>query len=124
MINLNNIPWNTITAQFNVCELETYNGMPTEDMLNIMSQWNWQYYVLIVHDVKFENGHPRYYRSVRFTERSDRGKNQFVEFIFDISLTHKVMFVDKYRGIFITESENGQTNIDANLIEGMLNAYR
>ena len=116
MINLNNISWNAITSQSNVRELEAYNGMPTEVMMNIMSQWNWPYYVLIVYDVKFKNGHPRYYRSVR-------SKNEFVEFMFDVSLTHKVMFVDKYRTIFITESENGQTNIDANLIEGMLSAY-
>ena len=124
MINLNNISWNAITSQSNVRELEAYNGMPTEVMMNIMSQWNLPYYVLIVYDVKFKNGHPRYYRSVRFTERNDRSKNEFVEFMFDVSLTHKVMFVDKYRTIFITESENGQTNIDANLIEGMLSAYR
>ena len=133
MINLNNISWNAITSQSNVRELEAYNGMPTEVMMNIMSQWkvmmnimsqwNWPYYVLIVYDVKFKNGHPRYYRSVRFTERNDRSKNEFVEFMFDVSLTHKVMFVDKYRTIFITESENGQTNIDANLIERMLTAY-
>ena len=123
MINLNNISWNAITSQSNVRELEAYNGMPTEVMMNIMSQWNWPYYVLIVYDVKFKNGHPHYYRSVRFTERNDRSKNEFVEFMFDVSLTHKVMFVDKYRTIFITESENGQTNIDANLIERMLTAY-
>ena len=123
MINLNNISWNAITSQSNVRELEAYNGMPTEVMMNIMSQWNLPYYVLIVYDVKFKNGHPRYYRSVRFTERNDRSKNEFVEFMFDVSLTHKVMFVDKYRTIFITESENGQTNIDANLIERMLTAY-
>ena len=124
MINLNNISWNAITSQSNVRELEAYNGMPTEVMMNIMSQWNWPFYVLIVYDVKFKNGHPRYYRGVRFTERNDRSKNEFVEFMFDVSLTHKVMFVDKYKIIFITESENGQTNIDANLIEGMLSAYR
>ena len=123
MINLNNISWNAITSQSNVRELEAYNGMPTEVMMNIMSQWNWPFYVLIVYDVKFKNGHPRYYRGVRFTERNDRSKNEFVEFMFDVSLTHKVMFVDKYKIIFITESENGQTNIDANLIEGMLTAY-
>ena len=131
MINLNNISWDNITlitmhsnVRKNVCELEAYNGMPTEVMTNIMSQWNWQYYALKVYDIMFKNGHPRYFKSVMFTERNDRSKNEFVEFMFDVSLTHKVMFVDKYRNIFITESENGQTNIDANLIAGMLNAYR
>lgn len=124
MINLNNISWNTITLQSDVYDLEAHNGMPIEVMMNLMSQWSWQKSVLTVYDVKFKDGHPHSFRAVGFTDYNDRDKEEFLEFMFDISLTHKVMFVDKNGRIFITKSDDGQTNIDADLIEEMLNAFR
>ena len=124
MVNLNNISWNTITLQSDVYDLEAHNGMPIEVMMNIMSQWNWQKSVLTVYDVKFKDGHPHSFRVVGFTDYNDRDKEDFLEFMFDVSLTHKVMFVDEHGRIFITKSDDGQTNIDADLIGGMLNAYR
>ena len=123
MLNLNDISWTTIT-QSDVHYLDTNNGMPIKVMLNIVSKWSWQKAILRVYDVKFKNGHPYRFRVVGFTDWNDRDKEEFLEFMFDVSLTHKVMFVDKEGHIFITESANGQTNIDANLIEGMLNAYK
>lgn len=122
MVNLNNISWTSITRS-DVHYLDTNNGMPIKVMLNIVSKWSWQKAVLRVYDVKFKNGHPHRFRMVGFTDWNDRDKEEFLEFMFDVSLTHKVMFVDKDGHIFITESANGQTNIDADLIEGMLNAY-
>ena len=122
MVNLNNISWTSITRS-DVHYLDTNNGMPIKVMLNIVSKWSWQKAVLRVYDVKFKNGHPHRFRVVGFTDWNDRDKEEFLEFMFDVSLTHKVMFVDKDGHIFITESANGQTNIDADLIEGMLNAY-
>lgn len=124
MVNLNNISWNTITLQSDVYDLEAHNGMPIEVMMNIMSQWNWQKSVLKVFVVKFKDGHPHSFGAVGFTDYNDRDKEEFLEFMFDISLTHKVMFVDKNGRIYITKSDDGQTNIDADLIGGMLNAYR
>ena len=50
--------------------------------------------------------------------------DEFVEFMFDVSLTHKVMYVEANGYVFITESEDHQTNIDADLIAAMLNAYK
>ena len=124
MINLNDISWHTFTLQSDVHELEAKNGMPRGVMVNIMSKWNWQMSVLRVYDIKFKDGHPHYFRTVGFTDWNNRDKEEFLEFMFDVSLTHKVMFVDEYGGIFITKSDDGQTNIDADLIEEMLNAYR
>ena len=124
MINLNDISWHTFTLQSDVHELEAKNGMPIEVMMNIMSKWSWQKSVLKVFDIKFKDGHPHYLRVVGFTDWDNRDKEEFLEFMFDVSLTHRVMFVDKYGGIFITKSDDGQTNIDADLIEEMLNAYR
>ena len=123
MLNLNDISWNTIILLSDVHDLEANNGMPIEVMMNIMSKWSWQTSILRVYDVKFKDGRPHYFRVVGFTDWHDRDKEDFLEFMFDVSLTHKVMFVNKYGGIFITESDNGQTNIDADLIEDMLNAY-
>jgi hypothetical protein len=124
MIDLNDISWHTFALQSDVHDLEAHNGMPMEVMMSIMSQWTFQNTVLKVFDVKFKDGHPNCFRTVGFTDHNYKSEEDFQEFMFDVSLTHKVMFVDKYGGIFITESENGQTNIDADLIEGMLNAYR
>ncbi len=122
MLSLNDISWNTIT-QSDIHYLEINNGMPTVVMMSIMSQWNWQKSVLRVYDIKFKNGHPHYVKIVGFTDYNERDKEEFLEFMFDVSLTHKVMFVDKDGRIFITESDDGQTNIDADLMEDMLNAY-
>jgi hypothetical protein len=122
MLNLNDISWTTLT-QSDVHYLDTNNGMPTKVMLNIVSKWNWQKSILRVYDIKFKNGHPHYVRIVGFTDYNDRSMEEFLEFMFDVSLTHKVMFVDEDGRIFITESDDGQTNIDADLMEDMLNAY-
>ena len=123
MVNLNNISWTTIPLKSDVHLLEDRNGMSVEDMMDIMSQWSWQKSVLRVYDVKFKNGHPHYVKIVGFTDYNDRSEEEFLEFMFDVSLTHKVMFVDESGYIFITKSDDGQTNIDADLIESMLNAY-
>lgn len=122
MVNLNNIAWTTITLS-DVHYLDANNGMPTKVMLNIASKWSWQKAILRVYDIKFKNGHPRYVKIVGFTDWKDRDKEDFLEFMFDVSLTHKVMFVDKMGSIFITKSDDGQTNIGADLIDVMLNAY-
>ena len=122
MLNLNDISWTTLT-QSDVHYLDTNNGMPIKVMLNIISKWNWQKSILRVYDVKFKNGHPHYVRIVGFTDYNDRSMEEFLEFMFDVSFTHKIMFVDKDGRIFITESNDGQTNIDAELIDAMLNAY-
>ena len=124
MANLNDISWINITLQSDAYDLEANNGMPVEVMIDIMSQWSWQHTVLKVLDVKFKNGHPHRFKIVGFTDYNDRSKDEFAEFMFGVSLTHKVMFVDKGGHIYITESNDGQTNIDAGLIDVMLNAYR
>jgi hypothetical protein len=104
-------------------DIETNNGMSVKNMVKIMSQWSLQKSILRVYDVKFKDGHPHQFRVVGFTDYNDRGKEEFLEFMFDVSLTHKIMFVDIGGHIFITKSDDGQTNIDADLIERMLNAY-
>lgn len=124
MVNLNNISWNTIILKSDIYDLEAHNGMPIKVMMGIVSKWSWQKSILKVFDIKFKGGHPNCFRVVGFTDWHGRFKEEFLEFMFDVSLTHKVMFVDKYGGIFITKSDDGQTNIDADLIDGMLNAYR
>ncbi len=124
MINLNEMYWHPILMESDVNDLEINNGMPTEVMCSIMSQWSWQKSVLRVYDVEFKNGHPHSVKMVDFTDYNERGMNEFLEFMFDVSLTHKIMFVDKDGRIFITKSDDGQTNIDVDLIEGMLNAYK
>lgn len=47
-------------------------------------------------------------------------KDELCDFLAGVSLTHRVMFVEKSGTIFITESTNGKTNIDADLIEAFV----
>ena len=58
MINLNEMYWHPILMESDVNDLEINNGMPTEVMGSIMSQWSWKKSVLRVYDVEFKNGHP------------------------------------------------------------------
>ena len=123
MINLNDMPFIPNTLESDRKIIEANNGMPVEVMANIMSQWSWQKTVLRVFDIRFKNGHPHSLKMVGFTDYNDRDKDEFVEFMFNVSLTHKAMYVDKYGCIFITKSKDGQTNITVELIDAMLNAY-
>jgi hypothetical protein len=50
--------------------------------------------------------------------------DEFVEFMHQMSFTHRVMYVEENGFVFITESKDHQTNIDADLITAMLNAYK
>ena len=95
------------------------DGMSNEEMVRIAQQWELARTPVRVYNVIFENGHPmkaqyRYFIGER--------KEALVEFMAAASLTHRVMFVEDSGAIFITESKDGNTNIDADLIEAFANA--
>ncbi len=64
------------------------------------------------------------YASWGFTDFHNRDAEEFVEFMHQMAFTHKVMYVEENGYVFITESKDHQTNIDADLITSMLNAYK
>ena len=105
-------------------DIERKNGMPVEVMKILASHWTYDNTVLRVYDIQFKDGHPFGVRQFGFTDYYDKDIDEFVEFMFDVSLTHKVMYVEDNGYVFITESEDHQTNIDADLIAAMLNAYK
>ena len=123
MMELSQYSWNSITLQSDVIHIERGNGMSVAKMMDIVSSWNLEDCVLKVLDIRFKDGMPHSFRSVGFTDWCCRSKDEFIEFMADVSLTHKVMFVEDNGCVFITESDDGQTNIDADLIDAMLNAY-
>ena len=95
------------------------DGMSNEEMVRIAKQWEVDWRPVRVYNVIYENGHPMKAQNRFFTgERKD----DFVEFMAAVSLTHRVMFVEKDGAIFITESKDGNTNIDADLIQEFANA--
>ena len=104
--------------------IEGKNGMPVETMMDNISKWSWQKSVLAVYDIQFKNGHPFCFHVFGFTDYNDMDVEEFVKFMHQMSFTHKVMYVEKNGKVFITESKDHQTNIDADLIEAMLNAYK
>lgn len=113
-----------IVLQTDRLDVERKNGMSVETMKKLASNWTYDNTVLRVYDIQFKDGHPFGVRQFGFTDYYDRDTDEFVEFMFDVSLTHKVMYVEANGYIFITESEDHQTNIDADLIAAMLNAYK
>ena len=97
------------------------DGMSNEEMVRIAKQWEVDWRPVRVYNVIYENGHPMKAQNRFFTGEE---KEDLVEFMAAVSLTHRVMFVEKDGVIFITESKNGQTNIDADLIEAFARALR
>jgi len=124
MENINRITYIPISLTTEILDIECKNGMPVEIMKKRASNWNRQNSVLRVYDVQFKNGHPFGIRQFGFTDYHDRDIDEFVEFMHQMSFTHKVMYVEENGYVFITESNDGQTNIDADLITAMLNAYK
>lgn len=124
MENINRITFVPITLRTDILDIESKNGMPVEIMMNRISKWSWQKSVLVVYDIQFKNGHPFGIRQLGFTDYHARDMDEFLEFMHQMSFTHKVMYVEENGYVFITESNDGQTNIDADLIDAMLNAYR
>ena len=124
MENINRITYIPISLTTEILDIESKNGMSVEAMMDRMSKWSWQKSVLMVYDVQFKNGHPFGIRQLGFTDFHDRDIDEFVEFMHQMSFTHKVMYVEENGYVFITESNDGQTNIDADLITAMLNAYK
>ena len=97
------------------------DGMSNEEMVRIAKQWEVDWTPVRVYNVIYENGHPMKAQNRFFT---GEGKDDFVGFMAAVSITHRVMFVEKDGAIFITESEDGNTNIDADLIEEFARALR
>ena len=121
--NINRIDFIPITLRTEILDIEGKNGMPVEIMMDRISRWSHDKSVLVVYDVQFKDGHPYGIRMMGFTDYHDRDIDEFVEFMHHMSLTHKVMYVEENGYVFITESNDGQTNIDADMIVAMLNAY-
>ena len=97
------------------------DGMSNEEMARIAQQWKADWTPVRVYNVIFEDGHPMKAQNRFFTGER---KEALVEFMAAASLTHRVMFVEDSGAIFITESEDGKTNIDADLIEEFARALR
>ena len=124
MIDLNQDRWYGFTLQSDVIHVTIGNGMSTSKMMDIVSRWTLGGCVLKVFDVRFKDGMPHSFCPVGFTDWCCRPKDEFIEFMAEVSLTHKVMFVEENGAVFITESKDHQTNIDSDLLEAMLNAYK
>ena len=113
-----------IVLQTDRFDIERKNGMPVETMKELASNWTYDHTVLRVYDIQFKDGHPFGMRMFGFTDYHERDVDEFLEFMHQMSLTHKVMYVEENGYVFITESKDHQTNIDADLIDAMLNAYK
>ena len=113
-----------IVLQTDRLDIERKNGMSVETMKKLASNWAYDKTVLRVYDIQFKDGHPFGMRMFGFTDYHERDVDEFLEFMHQMSFTHKVMYVEENGYVFITESNDGQTNIDADLIDAMLNAYK
>ena len=124
MENIGKIDFYPITLETDRWDIECRNGMPVEIMKKRASNWTHNNTVLRVYDIQFKDGHPFGMRMFGFTDYHERDVDEFLEFMYQMSFTHKVMYVEENGYVFITESKDHQTNIDADLIDAMLNAYK
>jgi hypothetical protein len=100
--------------------------MPIGCIHSITDKWEYGFITIPkVINVIFKDGRPFGFQYTRFTNIDPSTKEQFIVFLAKLSLTHRLMFVESDGGIFVSESEDGQTNIDADLIETLAEAaYR
>lgn len=104
-------------------QIESHDRMPIGCIHSITDKWEYGFITIPkVINVIFKDGRPFGFQYTLFTNIDRITKEQFIEFLAKISLTHRLMFVESDGGIFVTESENGQTNIDAELIETLAEA--
>ena len=77
---------------------------------------------LTVKDIIFKDGIPIICKSMYF-DYIDRGKmvESAVSALANFSLTHRLMFATYNGTVYITESEDHQTNIDAKFLDYILN---
>lgn len=104
-------------------EIEAHDRMPFGVISNIVSKWDC-FTPLTINDITFKDGRPFGFQQIHFTNIDRDIKDKFIEFLARISLTHRLMFVESDGGVFVTESEDGQTNIDAELIELLANSIQ
>jgi hypothetical protein len=75
---------------------------------------------LVVKIILFENGKPSRYLPKTFVGSEC---DKFIDYLAGISLTHRIMFV-RNGYIFVTESEDHQTNINDLVIDEFLKLYK
>ena len=105
-------------------EIEAHDKMPIPVMCNIISTtWDWRFICLRVFNVIVDGkGTPYGFQTMNFSTIDLEDKEKFMEFMAGLSLTHKLMFVDNNGSVFVTESNDGQTNIDADMIDMMVSS--
>ena len=105
-------------------EIEAHDKMPIPVMHNTISTtWDWRFICLRVVNVIVDGkGKPYGFQTMNFPTIDLEEKEKFMEFMAGLSLTHKLMFLDNYGNIFVTESNDGQTNIDADMIDMMVSS--
>ena len=103
-------------------EIEAHDKMSIPVMRNIISTtWAWFIICLRVFNVIVDGkGKPYGVQTMNFSTIDLEDREKFMEFMAGLSLTHKLMFVDNIGSVFVTESNDGQTNIDADLIDAMV----
>jgi hypothetical protein len=81
--------------------------------------WDRTEYPLVFKDIEFSGVKPSRYRQRTFTVYDCE---KFIGFLSGISLTHRIMFV-RHGYIYVTMSNDHQTNITGEIIEEFLKLY-
>lgn len=85
---------------------------------------SWNKYNLSIKDITCRNGIPFECHTMFFDYLDDREmvENAICK-LAELSITHRMMYVDNVGQIYVTKSENHQTNIDAELLDTISRNY-
>ena len=98
------------------------DGMSKDEMFKMASGWTTDNVPICVYDIIYgKDLLPDSGRAHVFCENE---MDDFTDYMAGISLTHRIMFVSRTGGIFVTEATDGNTNIDADIIEACFAGFK
>ena len=105
-------------------EIMQNDHMKTREFLVNLELSAWNNYGITIKDITFRRGYPISCH-IMFFDYMDDG--EMVEHalckLAELSLTHRMMYMTDVGQIYVTESENHQTNIDADLLDTVSRTY-
>jgi hypothetical protein len=105
-------------------EIMWNNNMDMDMVLRNLELSAWNNYTLTIRDITFRNGVP-FICHTMFFDYLDDGKmvESAICKLAELSITHRMMYMTDVGQIYVTKSENHQTNIDSELLDTISKYY-
>lgn len=108
-------------SNYDITRIKKLDGMSNMRIIEVAEGWSVPktFLFLTIVNITFFNGVPAAYQ-----QKSFRGEHMedFVESMAELSLTHRIMYIED-GAIIVTESTDGTTNIDADVIDAIASSF-